>query len=214
MRLLARDQCRTATEEAVIHDVVDACAVENEIPQKRYRLHGRVERAFCGTRIEEDAFVFRSSERMRAEPSEDDEFVLRQVILSSDDRLILHPNQQLREIYLAFIKRSLERKQHLVAVEDVDAVFLRHVRKDILDPPRHEFLILRFIRNIVVQDFLVDLHARKVFFALSVGYSVWHIGEDAIDLVRADKLLHAFGIKRIADKQPVSAELPDLTLLN
>ncbi len=80
--------------------------------------------ALTRLRVEDDGLILAPSKDMRTEPAKDDQFMLWQIIFASDDRVILHPDDELGEANARLIHSRLQGKQHLVGIEDVDAVFL------------------------------------------------------------------------------------------
>ena len=113
--------------------------------------------ALVGLRIEDDGFIFASMEYVCAVPSENDQLVLRQIVFASYDSVILYPNDELGESDVQFIHSVLQGKQHLVGIENVDAVFLRESRKDGCEPVLREVRIFNFRVDVVICDNLVRL---------------------------------------------------------
>ncbi len=77
-----------------------------------------------GLRVDEDAFVFGFQEFMRAMPAIGDEFMLRQVIQSTDHDIGLEPDQKLREAESCIDHSFSQREEHLIRIENIQRIFL------------------------------------------------------------------------------------------
>jgi len=98
--------------------------------------------ALVGARVEQYRLVLGAPEVMRTVPAVHDEFVLRGVVEAANDRLLLHPDQELRDLESRVRHPIAQRPHHLVGVENVRAVFLCEIWHECLQPFFAELSIL------------------------------------------------------------------------
>ncbi len=176
--LLACDERRSASAKRVIDRFAHLGAVENQFPQESHGLHCRMKRTARGLWSEEYGLVLSTPEVMSAMPPIEDEFMLWKVVESPYDRTILHPNDELGYLQLEFHECLSQGEDHLVGVEDVDAVLLLKEGKHRGEPCFGECGVFRITHKPIIRNILVLRDFNNVALALHIVDGVRWVGED------------------------------------
>src|SRR3989338_8135544 len=120
-----------------------------------------MERTSHGTRAKNDRPVFRSSECMRPIPSVQNKFVLRRIVESSDDRLRLHPHEELGYLESGIDHSITKRPYHLVGVEYVRRILTGKEWCNCFEPFAVECSILFVRLEVVIRDLFIFGECRE-----------------------------------------------------
>ncbi len=161
----------------------------------------------------DDVACLRPLHLVLAEPAVRDEFVHREVVLPTHDRLVLEPNDHLGVVEACRFHASTKTREHRIGIEDVDSVVFREARNDCTKISTREVLVLLLALKMIVGDCfrLVRADLYESLLVLDVGDSVRWISNDRPHLVFADDLADKRTVKRVAASDDVVADFEDVS---